>query len=81
MRGDVILRKSKFCLYLVWCLRYLKCVEVKIWEIFVFYKIFVLMFVYVMLLFLGVFFFEINDFGNFYEWSKDLNDLFVFFFF
>lgn len=37
------------------------------------------MFVHVMLLLSGAFFFEINDSGNFYEWSKDLNDPSVFF--
>ena len=37
------------------------------------------MFVHVMLLLSGAFFFEINDSGNFYEGSKAFNDPSVFF--
>ena len=38
-----------------------------------------LMFVHVMLLLSGTFFFEINHSGNFHEGGKDLNDPSVFF--
>ena len=43
------------------------------------YKTPALMFVHVMLLLSGAFFFEINHSGNFHEGGKDLNDPSVFF--